>query len=122
MGHFKRYFFLYTLVLLVTLATAASYYRFIELQDYTVTYEVDCNPEERNCFIGCENDECTEQYYYKLVTRMSTDIEAICGQDITDCEAAAYCTEGERQCSLEYCDSDDEFSDCTADSQISQSL
>jgi hypothetical protein len=83
------------------------------LEDFIVTYEVDCNPQTNSCFVGCEDENCTQEYYYNLVTRRSTEINLLCGDDITDCEAALTCTSDETACKIEYCDKANETSQCT---------
>jgi hypothetical protein len=111
--HLKKYFLLYTLIPLFILTTGALYYRFIVLQDYTVLYEVDCDPLEHTCYIGCEDDECIDEYYYNLVSRKAADIRALCGDDITDCDEAAQCPVEEISCSIDFCDADSLVDECT---------
>ncbi|HYE23135.1 MAG TPA: hypothetical protein VEA92_01630 [Candidatus Paceibacterota bacterium] len=95
---------------LCLIAGIASYYRFIAQADYTVQFEGTCDPEVENCFVACEDDECTEVYYYTLVQKHAADVYAQCGPDITDCEAASVCLETDSTCSIEYCDLTEE--DC----------
>jgi hypothetical protein len=74
------------------------------LHDYVVAYEGDCDPYTENCFVGCEDDECTENYYYSLVQKYAADVKAQCGTDITDCEDAYKCLpEDGDQCDVTYC-------------------
>jgi len=113
MEHFKKYFLLYSITPLAILAISASYYRYMILEDFTVTYEVECNPQTSSCFVGCEDDECSEEYYYNLVTRHSTDINLLCGDDITDCAAALTCTTGGGYCKIKYCDQTNDMHQCT---------
>jgi len=70
--------------------------------DYTVTYEIDCDPNTTSCFVGCEDEDCTENYYYSYMTRQAKVVENLCGEDITDCEAALSCQTGE-ECYVELC-------------------
>ena len=113
MEHLKKYFLLYAITPLAILTISASYYRYMVLEDFIVSYEVDCNPQTSSCFIGCEDDECTEEYYYNLVTRRAPDINLLCGDDITDCKAAATCNTGETFCEVEYCDENIDMHECT---------
>ena len=96
------------LILVLAPAIAAvglfSYYRFIAQHDYLVAYEAECDPTAESCFIGCEDDACTEEYYYALIERHAADVYAACGPDITDCAAASACHAGDRACSVTYCD------------------
>ncbi len=101
---FRRHFLLYAVLLLIVLAAGYSYYRFMVADDYVVEYEVDCDPATQACFTGCDDDECTSTYAYALMQKRAPDIERECGVDITDCEAAQSCLEGDTGCSVSYCD------------------
>jgi hypothetical protein len=59
----RQHFFSVILVILLAFVTLVSYARFFVLDDYIVMYEGDCDPYTESCFIGCEDDECTEEYY-----------------------------------------------------------
>lgn len=98
--------FFYLIALFLVLTAAASYYRFIVLSDFMVSYEVDCSPYNSSCFVGCEDDGCESEYYYKLITRQASEIEGLCGQDITDCEAAQSCQATALDCSVSFCSPD----------------
>ncbi|MFZ2252719.1 MAG: hypothetical protein WAW13_00930 [Minisyncoccia bacterium] len=103
--NFRNNFLLYTLALLFILMVSASYFRFLVMHDYVVAYEGTCDPATNNCFIGCTDDECTENYYYSKVQKAAPDVFVQCGDDITDCEDANVClSEGDTQCSITYCD------------------
>ena len=101
----KDNFLLLTLVPILVLFVGASFIRFMVLKDYLVAYEGFCNPEEKSCFVGCDNDECTENYYYSLVQKYGPNLYEQCGSDITDCAAAQMCLEtNDEQCQITYCD------------------
>jgi hypothetical protein len=97
--------FFYIIALFLVLTASASYYRFIVLGDFMVSYEVDCDPFTEDCFIGCEDNQCTEEYFYSTITRHANEIEALCGNDITDCEAAQHCSANNNRCTRITCDS-----------------
>ncbi len=101
---FLKNFLPITLTVLLLLLMSTSYYRFIVLSDYLVSYEVECDPERSSCFIGCEDDECTTQYYYFLVERHAAEIRDMCGDSIVDCEPAQNCNNGSGICAITYCD------------------
>ncbi|PIZ86732.1 hypothetical protein COX93_03360, partial [Candidatus Nomurabacteria bacterium CG_4_10_14_0_2_um_filter_30_12] len=69
-----------------------------------VSYEGVCDPTIEKCFIGCEDDECTKEYYYSEVQKYAPDLYAECGNDITDCESANICLPEDKECSVSYCD------------------
>lgn len=102
--HFKKYFLVYTVIPLLILLAASSYYRFMVTHDYIVSYEGECDPVTENCFVDCEDEECTADYYYTIVERHSVEIFNICGDDITDCEEANACPANSETCSVIYCD------------------
>lgn len=108
---FKKYFFLYIIISLLIITFGATILRFSYLQDYTVAYEIDCEPTQNSCFVGCEDDECSEVYYYSVVKRAAKNIFALCGSDITDCVGATTCYQDEKNCSITYCGSS-EWDEC----------
>lgn len=77
------------------------------LHDYVVSYEIDCDPAENSCFIGCEDEECTEEYFYAKIERHASDLESLCSGNVINCEFANICTYEELQCHIEYCSSGD---------------
>lgn len=101
--HLYTYIFLYTLVPGILIVGALSYYRFMVKYDYVVAYEGKCDNSKESCFIGCEDDECTKEYYYTKVQKYAPDLRAECGDDITDCEVADVCLPADRKCSVTYC-------------------
>ena len=100
---------------------SASYYRFMVIKDYMVRYEGPCDQYTESCYIGCEDDECSEQYFYTEITRHANDIYSLCGEDITDCEAANTCSPIDRECSVAYCDLDIERDACETISEVDRS-
>ena len=103
--NFRDNMFSYIFVLLVILTGAISYFRFVVNRDYIIKYEGECDPETQTCFLGCEDDGCTKNYYYSKVQKYASDVERECGKDITDCKEANTCLPGDKKCSIVYCDS-----------------
>lgn len=94
----------YTLIPLLIIVAAVSYVRFMIADAYLVSYEGPCDPVSQSCFVGCDDDECTSEYYYSEVTREATAVAALCGTDVTECDAAFICSSSETACSITYCD------------------
>lgn len=93
------------LVLLLVFLVCASYYRFMVVHDYLVSYQGTCDPALNSCFVQCNDDACTDKEYYDNVQKYEPDIYAECGKDITDCAAARQCLPQDGQkCSITYCD------------------
>lgn len=101
--HFKKYILLYTILPLLFVATISLAYRFFILHDYEVSYEIECEPSTNSCYVGCEDEECLDNYFYSLVNRRSSVLYEICGKDIIDCDGANYCVPGEKECQVNYC-------------------
>lgn len=101
--HFRENIFFYILALFIIVISVVSYYRLIIKNDYLVGYEGVCDPAINKCFIGCEDDTCTEEYYYSKVVKYAPDLFRECGKDITDCETASVCLSNDRKCSVTYC-------------------
>ncbi len=101
---FRDNILLYTLVPLILLSMGASYVRFMVTHDYMVAYEGTCDPSVHSCFVGCTDEECTEEYYYSNVQKYAVDLNAECGDNITDCEKANLCQPNDQKCSITYCD------------------
>ena len=102
--HFRDHILSYILIPLIIVVSVLSYYRFIINQDYVIQYEGICDPAMESCFLGCADDECTEEYGYSIVQKYAADLYAQCGSDITDCEAANMCLPDDRECSITYND------------------
>lgn len=101
---FKNNFFTLVILLAVITVVILCYNRFIVRHDYIIGYESECDPAIQSCFIGCEDDTCTEEYYYAKAQKYAPDLLSECGKDITDCEFANMCLENDRFCSIIYCD------------------
>jgi hypothetical protein len=101
---FRKNIFLLLLILLTVFVVIISYNRFIVNHDYIVYYEGECNPQSESCFIGCEDDECIEEYYYFEIEKNAHDLYEQCGNDFIDCDNAYLCLPTDQYCSVKYCD------------------
>lgn len=102
--HLKRFFFAYLVVFLSVLFVAVSFFRFVYLNDFIVTYESSCDPDTESCYAGCLDDECSEGYPYKYMQKHATDITNRCDlNDIENCDAAHHCLETDTMCEVSYC-------------------
>jgi len=121
--HFRNHFFLYIIVLLIFVIGVFSYCRFIIKHDYVVGYEGVCDLaiNTNKCFAGCNDDACTEKYYYSKMIKYASDLYKECGEDITDCEAANSCLQGDRDCSVVYCNSEVDGDACATETDIQNS-
>jgi len=93
-------------VLLLAVSASASYYRFMVVGDYIVEYEGECDPATETCFVGCEDEECQEVYYYSHVQKHAVNAYEQCGPDISECEEANVCLPEDTACSITYCSED----------------
>ncbi len=103
-SHFRRNFFWYIVGVLTLLSVAASLYRFGIARDYIVSYEGECDPYTESCFLYCEDDECSEPFYYSIIERNAAEIYAQCGEDVTTCDEAYECPLDVPSCSITFCD------------------
>lgn len=101
---FRENIFFYILIIIITVIGTISYYRFMVNEDYLIRYEGVCDPTIHTCFVGCEDDECTTEYYYSDVVKYAPDLYAECGKNITDCEIANICLPKDKTCTITYCD------------------
>ena len=105
----------YILALLIVVCVGYSYFRFMDAQDYMVAYEGVCDPATQNCFKGCNDDACTDTYYYTKMQKYAVNLFAQCGKDITDCSAANVCLpQNDQNCSITYCDLEIDGDACAA--------
>jgi hypothetical protein len=111
--HLREHFLFYTLALFVAMMGISSFYRFMIRHDYLVGYEGLCDPATQTCFVGCEDDACTADYFYSEMIKYAPDIYTECGVDITDCEDADTCLPGDRECSITYCNPDVDGDTCS---------
>ena len=110
--NFREYFFYYFLLVIILITGVFSYFRFIVQHDYIVYYEGECDPAIESCFVGCEDDECTEEYYYSKVQKYAPDLLKECGGYVTDCPEANICFPTDQECSITYCESETDSNDC----------
>lgn len=110
--HFRDHILFFTLIPLIILISIFSYYRFFVSHDYAIKYEADCDPVTEECFVGCEDDECTQEYYYFYVQKYAADLYQQCGKDITDCESANICLPSDQRCSVTYCNTETDGDIC----------
>ena len=104
-SYFRDNFLFFILTTLLIIISVVSFYRFMIKHDYMVSYEGTCNPvNNEKCFVGCEDDACTIEYYYTKMLKYEPDLLAECGKDITDCETANICLPNDSNCSVTYCD------------------
>lgn len=106
-------FLLFVFCTLLILSISATYYRFVVLQDYLVLYEGECDPYTQVCFTGCEDDDCTSEYYYSYVEKYAPNLYEQCGPDITECNDAYICLEEDIDlCTITYCDPEIDGESC----------
>lgn len=80
--------------------------------DYLVSYEGECDPNTQKCFVGCEDEECSAEYYYSIVEKSAKDLYKECGKNIEGCEVANICTKTDNICSISFCSEDIDGSLC----------
>ncbi|MFA6386287.1 MAG: hypothetical protein WCW04_00750 [Candidatus Paceibacterota bacterium] len=111
--NFKDNLLTYILTPLIIIVSIISFYRFFINHDYLIGYEGVCDPSIKKCFVGCEDDSCTKEYYYSQVIKYAPDLKNECGEDITDCETASVCLPNNRNCSITYCDPEIDSNICS---------
>lgn len=122
-AHLRENLFLYCLLPFIVYAVGASYVRFLVHEDYMVMYESECDAATEVCFVSCEDDECTQQYYYRHIQKYAPNLRAQCGEDITDCVAAQTCLpEDNGRCVVSYCDPTNVVNDCDTLEEGSETL
>lgn len=100
----KKHIFITIIFVMILVNVLLAYHRFIIKKDYRISYEGVCDPVSNICFIGCDDEGCTKSHFYSKMEKYTPDLLGQCGRDITDCEAANKCLEGDRDCSITYCD------------------
>lgn len=101
--HIRRHYFFYIIIGLIFLSVTASFYRFMVSHDYLVRYEGECDPYSQTCYEYCEDEACSEPFYYSWITAHGNDIIANCEKDVTTCDFAYTCVESS-ECTVSYCD------------------
>lgn len=101
------------LVPLLLISGFYSYYRFVYLHDYLVSYHATCSPEQEDCFKECLNEDCTDVDYFVTVQRKADVLMRQCGPDIANCEYAQRCHASESaSCKVTYCDPEVNADEC----------
>lgn len=104
--YLKKHFFSYIVFIFVVFLITASYTRFVVENDYIVAYEGDCDPYTESCYLWCEDDECSEPFYFSVIERHAAEIYSLCGEDVTVCDDAYYCDESVEYCEIYFCDAE----------------
>ena len=104
MRYVKEHLYSIGILLFVVLLATASFYRFFVLNDYLVNYEDDCDPYTESCFLYCEDEECSDPFYYSVIERHADEIYNLCGTDVTACDAAYECQPEVEHCTISFCD------------------
>lgn len=92
-------------------SVSATYIRVFEKGDYIVRYKISCDPSLEKCFSEEICDEAgikCDTNYYSTMQREKSNLEKICGTDISTCALAEKCMEGEKNCSIKFCNSKEE--------------
>ena len=106
----RKNFFTIAIIALMVVTVSACLTRFLILKDYDVTYEVECDPYTEQCYVSCEDDVCEEVRYYKYITTHATELFDLCGPDISECESASVCIDGQIDCEVTLCSP--QFEEC----------
>lgn len=101
--HLGKHYFFYLIIVSIFIVGISSYHRFLNNRDYIVEYEQTCNPNIEICFVGCDDDNCSQKHYYVKIQKYAFNLYAECGEDITNCELAKRCYSGDHKCSVIYC-------------------
>jgi hypothetical protein len=121
MDMIKKNILYFTILPLFVLFVAASYFRFVVQHSYLVSYEGDCDPYTQSCFVFCEDDECSDPFYFSIIERNAAEVYEKCGPDITDCDFAYECQPEAIDCSISFCDPSLDGENCEFLGQDSQS-
>ncbi|MEK7172661.1 MAG: hypothetical protein AAB723_01460 [Patescibacteria group bacterium] len=95
----KSKIFFIVFFVIVLAATGASFYKYFILKDYYIKVEVECDPEQEQCFML--EDEAVATTYYKIIKKKALDLP-LCEADSPDCPPLA-CQAGE-DCQEIFCD------------------
>lgn len=93
-----------SLVILASLVSAGvAFYKFYITRDYLVFANVTCDSTLNSCFIG---DGDSTPRYYETISKKANTIP-VCNGWLDQC-LELYCTQGDPNCIVEYCQSDTE--------------
>ncbi len=77
------------------------------MKDYLVSYEIECDPNTESCFVGCEDENCTETYYYAYIERHAATVNKRCGPNVLGCDLPKTClSEESKICKVTFCNPD----------------
>jgi hypothetical protein len=113
---------LIVLVPLCIYALVTAFLRFIVANDYTVEYEGACDPVAESCFVGCVDEECSEVYYHTWIQKQASDVYAMCGPSVLECEEASTCVPGDDECTVTYCSAETVLEDEICDALSASSI
>lgn len=114
---YLEHIFFNVIFALFILFLGTSYVRFMILHDYRVSYAITCNPKTDSCYIDCEDETCTQEYYY-VVEKYAPDILEQCGMSVEGCRMAEKCQSSDTNCKVKYCEPETETCHTLVDKDV----
>ncbi len=102
----KESIFYFSVFVLILLSFFATYYKYGILKDYIVAYEAECDPSTESCYVGCSDDNCESNYYFKIIEKKAFDLFRSCGNAVINCDDAQFCSESDSFCNVIICTPD----------------
>lgn len=102
-------------IILIAIISIITYYNIYILHNYTVYFEVPCDPNMDSCFVvDCNlasDENCVSNSfdYYKLIEKKASDAR-VCESEDFECLA---CKENEKKCRVILCDPQEEENICS---------
>lgn len=98
----NRIFYIILALLLIG-SVVTTFVKIVIMKNYQIVAETSCDPAVEACY--AYEDEETELYFYKLISKKASDIVACeATEEKLGCDEELSCTEGEENCSYTYCD------------------
>lgn len=92
-----------TIILASLVSASVAFYKFYIVRDYLVFASVSCDSTLYSCFVG---DGDSAPRYYEKISKKANMIP-VCNGWLDQCPEL-YCTQGDPNCIVEYCQSDTE--------------
>lgn len=111
----KSKILIWIFVALIIIAVALTFWRIMIKRDYVISSQIDCDPTVEKCFIwrcdptstvegeACTGDPETDVWYYQIAQRNASRIP-LCDPATDETCLPFACDEGEKDCSVTFCD------------------
>lgn len=96
----KSKYLLWAFILVAIVSAIYGYRTILGERDFVVNSTTICNPETESCFKWCDEEECEDEYYNKIIKNGQSI--PVCNEALEECESLV-CEPEEQDCRIITC-------------------